>query len=394
MNALLRIGDFCLSPWRSLRAFASGQRFADPADVIWGYLLVQLTIQGRLLYRHLVLLDTAPRITLRRVIDSLWMASRDDVFVWVIALALVGSYGRWLRKPRWHGRGTAAAVTYLFVPLVAAKALSQGVALLGFDAWWMPHHPISSWAVLVNGRFDLFRYLSKIGILYGPSVPLLVGWWWGQRGAASPPAHEDNAAATDAHTPPVVAPAERGVPRTVVAMGWMALLFVSLSLRVADVARHADRLRPALPGMSFPSAKLRYLEARPEDPKGWVEIQSFQGDIVVLDFWASWCAPCLRSIPELSALSDEFSGQGVHFLGVNREPENLSAATDAWRKLDPRFPSLWDDRRLGEQLGVSSLPTTMVLDRKGVLRYLHLGYTPSHQLRSELRSVLAAQPDD
>ena len=378
MPLALRLGRFLLSPRATLRDIAWGRIAADPFDVLSMYFVVQLAWAGRLVYRSAVLLPEAPRIASRRLFDALWRSSRDDLLLLAVLIALVG-FGVQVLRTRvptaspLSARASAAALSYLLLPLVVTKAVGAFLAFVGTDLWWLPHHPVSSWAVVVDGRLHAGRYVLKCALSYGPSSVFLA------------------LLLRDL----IRAPAEEAPRRAVAgrrdllgAAALAALLIAVLSASVADVAAHRAKLRPTLPGDVVADVSLPWLGARSSDPKGRLQLASLRGNVVVLDFWASWCLPCRRAIPELSDVAKELQGREVAWVGINREANDRNAALEAWRALDPAFSTVVDDRAYGERLGISSLPTTLILDRRGVLRHLHLGYTDPALVRAELLALL------
>jgi len=105
------------------------------------------------------------------------------------------------------------------------------------------------------------------------------------------------------------------------------------------------------------------------------------GKVVVVDFWASWCAPCKASFPTLSALQNEFSSRGVVVLGVSVDEKQ--GAFEAFRKrLKPTFSTVREtDHRMAADLNVPTMPTTILVDRAGRVRFVHAGFhddTPAH----------------
>ena len=114
----------------------------------------------------------------------------------------------------------------------------------------------------------------------------------------------------------------------------------------------------------------------------------------MLDFWASWCAPCIRELPELSELQTALGAQGLRIIGVNREPRMQNLARATWKRLQPSFETVVDVRAhtmqgYGERIGLQSLPTMVVVDRQGIVRHLHLGYTSPEVLAAEVQALIA-----
>ena len=104
-------------------------------------------------------------------------------------------------------------------------------------------------------------------------------------------------------------------------------------------------------------------------------LADFKGQIVLLNFWASWCGPCRQEMPILEQLNRQYHGKGVTLLGVNVEPD--SAAAVQWLKATPvTFPILFDtDSKVSSLYEVAGMPNTVIIDRKGQVRYIHRGYS-------------------
>ena len=104
-------------------------------------------------------------------------------------------------------------------------------------------------------------------------------------------------------------------------------------------------------------------------------LADFRGQIVLLNFWASWCGPCRQEMPILEQLNRQYHGKGVTLLGVNVEPD--SAAAVQWLKATPvTFPILFDtDSKVSSLYEVAGMPNTVIIDRKGQVRYIHRGYS-------------------
>ncbi len=105
-----------------------------------------------------------------------------------------------------------------------------------------------------------------------------------------------------------------------------------------------------------------------------VNLAQYKGQVVMLNFWASWCHPCRDEMPLLESIYKKYNKLGFVLLGVNVEPDS-KAATD-WLKVTPvSFPVLFDkDSKVSQMYDVASMPSTVIIDRKGNVRMLHRGY--------------------
>lgn len=108
-----------------------------------------------------------------------------------------------------------------------------------------------------------------------------------------------------------------------------------------------------------------------------------RGDIIVLNFWASWCGPCLQEMPALDALAAKYAPLGVQVWGVNVESDNRVAQAYLQRtKVD--FPILFDDQNeVSKAYQVQAMPTTVIIDKDGQIRALHRGYKPGYEQKYE-----------
>lgn len=104
-----------------------------------------------------------------------------------------------------------------------------------------------------------------------------------------------------------------------------------------------------------------------------------RGEVVMLNFWASWCGPCREEMPHLNNLSEEYEEMGFKLLGINVD-ENLKDANRAIKKFNVRFPVLFDaENDIAELYKVDSMPTTIIIDRNGEIRHLHRGYKRGYE---------------
>jgi cytochrome c biogenesis protein CcmG/thiol:disulfide interchange protein DsbE len=121
-----------------------------------------------------------------------------------------------------------------------------------------------------------------------------------------------------------------------------------------------------------------------------VDLASLRGEIVLLDFWATWCPPCRASIPILSRIHTRFRDEHVRVIGVDTEA-NLDPATlaSAHRRLGGSFPSIQDvTGEITAAYDVHNLPTLFLLDRQGVVRYVHVGAADGAALEREIQRLI------
>lgn len=112
----------------------------------------------------------------------------------------------------------------------------------------------------------------------------------------------------------------------------------------------------------------------PSDKSGNVRLSELRGQVVMLNFWASWCGPCRQEMPLLEKLHQRYQPLGFTLLGVNVE-ENSDAARRFLADLPVSFPVLFDRaNEVTRAYQVKAMPSTVLIDRDGRMRYLHQGY--------------------
>lgn len=156
------------------------------------------------------------------------------------------------------------------------------------------------------------------------------------------------------------------------------LLFGCRDGATAGAATTAMGSAPA-PGTPV-SFQLQTLEGRPIGPKDW------KGQIVVVDFWATWCGPCGIQARILEDLYKDYRGKGVQFIGAN-VGEETEIVRQYLKRTPASYPVVVDPHDVADQLGITALPTLMVIDKKGKLSFFEAGLTDGDTLRRILRQA-------
>jgi peroxiredoxin len=122
-----------------------------------------------------------------------------------------------------------------------------------------------------------------------------------------------------------------------------------------------------------------------------LRLREQRGQVVMLNFWASWCGPCRQEMPQLDRLYEKYHASGFQLLGVNVDDDSRNA-TGVSSKLGLHFPVLLDTQKKVSRLyDLSTMPSTVLIDRDGRVRYIHRGYrdgyvqTYEEQIRELLR---------
>jgi thiol-disulfide isomerase/thioredoxin len=123
-----------------------------------------------------------------------------------------------------------------------------------------------------------------------------------------------------------------------------------------------------------------------------LDLTAFKGQVVYLDFWASWCAPCRESFPWMNRLQDELGHDGLVVIAVNVDRERADA--DRFLREHPaQFRIVYDpDGLLPEKFGVRGMPTSFLIDRNGHVQSRHEGFLIRNRdaLRQQIRALVRA----
>ncbi len=105
-----------------------------------------------------------------------------------------------------------------------------------------------------------------------------------------------------------------------------------------------------------------------------VALHALSGKVTVVDFWATWCGPCKKSFPKLQALNAKYGANGLQIVGISEDDEQSGIAAFE-TGLGAKFPVVWDeDKGIASKWQPRSMPSTFILDRSGMIRFVHLGY--------------------
>jgi cytochrome c biogenesis protein CcmG, thiol:disulfide interchange protein DsbE len=119
-----------------------------------------------------------------------------------------------------------------------------------------------------------------------------------------------------------------------------------------------------------------------------VDLKSYRGKIVLLDFWATWCSPCLVDIPTFTRWQQQYGPQGLTVIGVSMDDDEATARK-AVNKYRPGYTIVMGDANLGTLYGgVMGLPLVYLIDADGVVRGRFQGETDLKTIESALKRLL------
>jgi peroxiredoxin len=118
---------------------------------------------------------------------------------------------------------------------------------------------------------------------------------------------------------------------------------------------------------------------------GVESLHELRGKVVVLDFWGTYCGPCKASFPKLQGLNAKYASSGLHVLGISEdEPDDESKIASFAATYGAKFAIAWDkDKTIARAYKPETMPSTFVIDRRGVVRYAHVGFRDGDEIEIE-----------
>ncbi len=155
------------------------------------------------------------------------------------------------------------------------------------------------------------------------------------------------------------------LPKIAHALALFAFVFMSTTL-------HAEEIAGMAPDFTLKSRSGENLK-----------LSEYRGQVVMLNFWASWCGPCRKEMPLLEDLYRRYKDLGFTILAVNVE-ETSNDALEMLKEISVSFPVLFDnENKVSDTYGVEAMPSTVLLNRDGKMRFVHLGYMPGYEQEYE-----------
>ncbi len=119
-----------------------------------------------------------------------------------------------------------------------------------------------------------------------------------------------------------------------------------------------------------------------------MNLADYRGKVVLLNFWATWCAPCLAEIPRFVQWQQEYGAHGLQVIGISMD-DDAQPMRSAYRKYKLNYPVVMGDEKIGEMYGdIFGLPVTFLIDRSGKIRFKHRGAVDLNRLQREIQTLL------
>jgi peroxiredoxin len=157
----------------------------------------------------------------------------------------------------------------------------------------------------------------------------------------------------------------------------VAVAFISLSAARALAQETSPAGKPA------PDWHLKDLNGKT------VKFADFRGKVVILNFWATWCAPCRIEIPHFVELQKQYADKGFTVIGISLGDQGPGAVKKFVKQLAVDYPIVIGDEKVTEAYGrIDAIPATFVIDRQGRIVDEHLGYDDKATFEKEIQSLL------
>lgn len=159
------------------------------------------------------------------------------------------------------------------------------------------------------------------------------------------------------------------------------LLLLAPTSLVAQTAHTS----PVANGKPAPAFSLTALDGRP------IDLAHLRGKVVLLNFWATWCAPCQAEMPAFVGWQSSYAAEGLQVVGISMDDEAAPVRRLAAR-LKLNYPVAMGDEKLGERYGgILGLPITFLIDRNGTVRASFRGETDTRKILAALKPLLASR---
>jgi peroxiredoxin len=161
------------------------------------------------------------------------------------------------------------------------------------------------------------------------------------------------------------------------------VMAVLSAVACGQCAEAAGENRPNLSGKTAPDFALTDLSGKT------VRLADFKGEIVLLDFWATWCGPCRREIPDLIQLQKQYADKGFTILGISLDEEGAAVVKPFAREFGINYPLVIASPQVTAAYGgIQAVPTAFPVDRDGRILQIFVGGQDKSDFEQAIRSAL------
>jgi len=123
-----------------------------------------------------------------------------------------------------------------------------------------------------------------------------------------------------------------------------------------------------------------------------VKLADFKGKVVIIDFWATWCPPCVHEIPHFIELYKQYKRQGLEIVGISVDRTGVDVVKSFVRKHQVNYSILMADAKVRQAYGgIQSIPTTFIVDKAGNIQHQYVGYQDKAVFESDIKKLLAKE---
>ena len=136
-------------------------------------------------------------------------------------------------------------------------------------------------------------------------------------------------------------------------------------------------------GKSAPAFTLQDLNGKS------VSLADFRGKVIILDFWATWCPPCIKEIPDFIELYKQYEDKGFAMVGISLDQAGISVVKSFVQKSKINYPIMMTDGKVDKAYGgITSIPTTFIIDPAGNIRKKYVGYNSKAVFENDIKALL------
>ncbi len=163
----------------------------------------------------------------------------------------------------------------------------------------------------------------------------------------------------------------------------IAALAILAMVQLRVQRQHAREAGPSKATVAAPAWELRDVDGQP------VSSRQFLGQVVLLDFWATWCPPCRAEIPGFVELQSKYADKGLVVVGVSLDRTGPASVKEFMQRFSMNYPVVMGDEAITQAFGgIKGIPTTFIINRKGHIVTRHVGYADKETFENEIKPLL------